>query len=63
MSETKVYTLEEVSKHKTGRDCWVVIHNKVYDVTKFLDEVTSHKYPYVIYHFLFQLSFNGINLV
>ncbi|XP_022097650.1 cytochrome b5-like isoform X2 [Acanthaster planci] len=37
-SETKVYTLEEVNKNKTSQSIWVVIHNKVYDVTKFLDD-------------------------
>ena len=32
------YTLEEVSKHKGKASCWFVIHGKVYDVTKFLEE-------------------------
>ncbi|CAG5098508.1 Oidioi.mRNA.OKI2018_I69.XSR.g15734.t1.cds [Oikopleura dioica] len=35
---SKVFSLEEVGKHNTGKDCWMVIHNKVYDVTKFLSE-------------------------
>ncbi|XP_051143442.1 cytochrome b5-like [Andrographis paniculata] len=34
----KVYTLEEVSKHNTKDDCWLVMFDKVYDVTKFLDD-------------------------
>ncbi|XP_063847409.1 cytochrome b5-like isoform X2 [Scylla paramamosain] len=34
----KVFTLEEVAKHKTPDSCWFVIHDKVYDVSKFLDE-------------------------
>ncbi|CAK8575032.1 unnamed protein product [Lathyrus sativus] len=34
----KTFTLSEVSKHNTPKDCWVVIHNKVYDVTKFLED-------------------------
>ena len=45
-SEVKVLRLEEVKKHNIGRGAdksvWTVIHDKVYDVTKFLDEV-SHK--------------------
>ncbi|ORX68710.1 cytochrome b5 [Linderina pennispora] len=35
---SKAYTAEEISKHNTREDIWVVIHNKVYDITKFLDE-------------------------
>ena len=37
-----VYSLEEVKKHAKGgseKDVWIVIHDNVYDVTKFLDEV------------------------
>lgn len=37
---TKVYTLAEIAEHKTTDSCWIVIHDKVYDVTKFLDEVS-----------------------
>ena len=38
MTSTTVYTQEECSKHRSEKDCWLVIHGKVYDVTKFLDE-------------------------
>ncbi|KAF3337458.1 Cytochrome b5 [Carex littledalei] len=34
----KVFTLEEVSKHNSSTDCWLIINGKVYDVTKFLDD-------------------------
>jgi flavocytochrome c len=32
------YTLEEVAKHNTKDDCWVVVDGKVLDVTKFLPD-------------------------
>ncbi|XP_033104294.1 cytochrome b5-like isoform X2 [Anneissia japonica] len=38
MSDTKTYTLEEVKEHNNGNSLWLVIHDKVYDVTKFIDE-------------------------
>ncbi|KAJ8084159.1 hypothetical protein PM082_002926 [Marasmius tenuissimus] len=31
-------SLEAVAKHNTPKSCWVIIKNKVYDVTEFLDE-------------------------
>ncbi|XP_071449707.1 uncharacterized protein [Hetaerina americana] len=33
-----IITLEEVSWHDTHQDCWVVINDRVYDVTEFLFE-------------------------
>jgi len=29
-------TIDEISKHNTGSDCWLLINNKVYNVTSFL---------------------------
>lgn len=29
---------EEVRKHNTKKDCWVIIHGKAYDVSDFIDE-------------------------
>lgn len=34
----KTYTPEEVAPHKNPDDCWIIVANKVYDVTPFLDE-------------------------
>ena len=47
MAALQKYSLEEVSKHNEGRGAnksvWTVIHDNVYDVTKFLDEVSFGK--------------------
>jgi hypothetical protein len=32
------YTLADVAKHNSATDCWMVINDKVYDVTSFIDE-------------------------
>lgn len=34
--KVKGYTLSDVLPHSTKEDCWMVIDNKVYDVTKFI---------------------------
>lgn len=34
----KIYSWEEIAKHKTADDCWVVLFGKVYDVTTFLPD-------------------------
>ncbi|XP_047128073.1 cytochrome b5 isoform X1 [Hydra vulgaris] len=34
----KLFTLEEVRSHNNAKSCWLAIHDKVYDVTKFIDE-------------------------
>ncbi|XP_015509615.1 cytochrome b5 [Neodiprion pinetum] len=35
---TKLYSRAEVAKHNHSEDTWIIIHNKVYDVTAFLNE-------------------------
>jgi cytochrome b involved in lipid metabolism len=36
LEETKVFTkLEEIAEHNKPGDLWLLIHNKVYDVSKF----------------------------
>ena len=32
----RLIALEELAKHKSEGDAWVAIHDRVYDVTKFL---------------------------
>ncbi|MBA0856651.1 hypothetical protein Goshw_001238 [Gossypium schwendimanii] len=34
----KVFTLAQVSEHNTPKDCWLIINDKVYDVTKYLKD-------------------------
>jgi hypothetical protein len=36
-------TYQDVAEHNTKKDLYMVIHNKVYDVTSFVDE---HPYVY-----------------
>lgn len=39
--ETSVtyYRLEEVAKRNSPKEIWLVIHGRVYDITRFLNEV------------------------
>lgn len=37
----KYYTLEEIRKHNHNKSTWLILHHKVYDVTKFLEEVSG----------------------
>lgn len=39
-NKLKVITLDEVSEHYNSRDCWVVIYDRVYDITKLLNVVS-----------------------
>ena len=32
----KSYTLEEVSKHREEGDCWIIINDRVYDVSVYM---------------------------
>lgn len=34
----RLITSVEVAKHKTKDDCWVILHNKVFNITDFLDD-------------------------
>lgn len=43
---SKELTFKDVAPHNTKRDLYVVIHDKVYDASKFVDE-----HPYVVPQF------------
>ncbi|GAU36504.1 hypothetical protein TSUD_316300 [Trifolium subterraneum] len=38
MANQKVFTLSQISQHKSNKNCWLVINGRVLDVTKFLEE-------------------------
>lgn len=50
MGESKEFTLQEVAEHNTKKDLYMVIHDKVYNVSSFLSE-----HPYVAFSSLFYL--------
>ncbi|KAM0938433.1 putative cytochrome b5-like heme/steroid binding domain, cytochrome b5, heme-binding protein [Dioscorea sansibarensis] len=35
---SKMLTKEEVSLHNTRNDCWIIVKDKVYDVTPYVEE-------------------------
>lgn len=38
----KQISLEEVRHHDSWDDCWVIIYDRVYDITQFLHQVSRH---------------------
>ncbi|KAL3371857.1 hypothetical protein AABB24_008409 [Solanum stoloniferum] len=38
MDTERMFTLSQVAQHKSKQDCWIIIHGRVIDVTKFLEE-------------------------
>lgn len=47
-SSEKTYSLAEVAKHNSNQSSWIIIHNEIYDVTKFLNEVSKSTYSKVM---------------
>ena len=48
------YTYQDVAEHNTKKDLFIVVHDKVYDATKFVDE-----HPYGHHHLAFALESMG----
>jgi cytochrome b involved in lipid metabolism len=43
------YSLEEIAKHTTPSSLWLVVDNKVYDVTSFFEDHPGGKKPLLKY--------------
>lgn len=37
----RIYSLSEVAEHDSYDDCWIVLYDRVYNMTPFLDEVND----------------------
>lgn len=37
-----IYSLSEVANHDNNKDCWIVLYDRVYNVTSFLNQVTRN---------------------
>ena len=49
VSSMPVHTLEEVQKHSSEKDCWVILNDNVYDVTEFLPDHPGGKKAILVY--------------
>lgn len=36
----RIYSLSDVADHDNYNDCWIVLYDRVYNVTEFLNQVT-----------------------
>lgn len=43
----KTYTLEEIEEHNSQDSLWMLIEDKVYDLTKFMNEVIFFPIKYI----------------
>lgn len=57
-NESKNYSFEEISKHSSRNDCWMVIEGKVYDVTSYID---NHPGGLIIARFCGKDATSGFN--
>lgn len=38
LASEKIFSQAEIQLHKTANDCWIIVNNKVYDITKFITD-------------------------
>lgn len=53
----RIITMEEVSWHEEPNDCWVIIFDRVYDVTDFLHEVSNTFFTNFTHKIILKMSF------
>ena len=41
--ESRIITKKEMEENNNGKSCWISIHDRVYDCTKFLEEVSRNR--------------------
>lgn len=44
-SDVKTFSLAEIAKHNSNQSTWIIIHNNVFDLTAFLNEVSY--FPFI----------------
>jgi len=44
----RYYRLEEVQKHNNSQSTWIIVHHRIYDITKFLDEVCAREWEVTV---------------
>ncbi|KAI9319326.1 acyl-CoA dehydrogenase/oxidase [Dichotomocladium elegans] len=49
MPATKTFTREEVSRHSSGEDLWIIIDGAVYDMSRFIDMHPGGAFPILEY--------------
>lgn len=57
-NQQKNYSLEEVAKHNSRDDCWIIINGKIYNVTNYID---NHPGGSILGNFCGQEATNAFN--
>lgn len=51
----RIYSLSEVADHDNYKDCWIVLYDRVYNVTEFLNQVETKCESFVDLTMLFNV--------